>query len=94
MSSAVCRSPYFMTRGKSDFIKFWGEYLSSERNVLYILALGFDPRTLDCVDMLNDAAPESDIRYRVIRYDEREQGERATTTLACCRCETKRRWLA
>ena len=75
MSSAVCRSPYFMTRGKSDFVKFWGEYLSSERSVLYILALGFDPRTLDCVGMLNDAAPGSDIRYRVIRYDEREQGE-------------------
>ena len=75
MGNAACRSPYFMAQGKSNFVKFWNEYVSSERSVLYIFALGFDPRTLDCVGMLSDAARGTDIRYRVIRYDERGQGE-------------------
>lgn len=75
MGGAACQSPYFMAQGKDDFVKFWGKYLTSERSVLYILALGFDPRTPYCVGMLNDAAPKSDIRYRVIRYDEGGKGE-------------------
>lgn len=75
MGDAACQSPYFMAQGKNNFVKFWDEYLSSKRSVLYIFALGFDPRTLDCVGMLSDAVQGSEIRYRVIRYDERGQGE-------------------
>ena len=74
MSGVACRLPYFMARGKGDFVKFWGEYLSGKKSVLYILALGFDPRTLGCVGMLSDVAQGADISYRVIQYDERGQG--------------------
>lgn len=75
MNSVASRRPYFMAQGKGDFAKFWEEYLLGERSVLYILALGFDPRVSNCTSTVSGAARQADIHYRVIQYDERRQGE-------------------
>jgi hypothetical protein len=71
-------SDYFLRRG-TESKDFWKEYLAQRRDVLFIVGMGFDPRTCqgysdllaaggsgrrDCTVMLFDEGPESpSIRY-------------------------------
>ena len=59
---------YFLCKGK-EFKSFWSEYLKKEeRKVLYVLGLGFDPRTLSCFEIIFQNKGESSIGCLVIEY--------------------------
>lgn len=61
--------PYFLRKG-DNFSAFWKEYLGSgRRDVLFVLGLSFDPRSLECLKAVHACGPES-IRYVVLSYDD------------------------
>lgn len=61
---------YFLRKGV-NFHKFWKNYLSSsQKNILFIMGLGFDPRTLNCFKIIRDNISTSKITNMVIQYDD------------------------
>lgn len=61
--------PYFLRKG-ADFGAFWKEYLGSERrDVLFVLGLSFDPRSLECLKAVR-ACGQASMRYAVLSYDD------------------------
>ena len=59
---------YFLRKG-SDFDKFWREYLRSDLgNVLFVMGLSFDPRSLECLKVFRTCNPQN-IRYVILSYD-------------------------
>ncbi len=63
---------YFLRRG-SDCPAFWREYLvGSQRRILFVLGLGFDPRMCFGLRMLMDASPGCVAECLLIEYDEGE----------------------
>ena len=62
-------SAYFMKKGH-EFEKFWKKYLNQEnRQMLFVLGLSFDPRSLDCLKIIQECNVKSAIKYRIIHYD-------------------------
>ena len=60
---------YFMRSG-DDFGKFWKEYFgSARRDVLFVLGLSFDPRSLECLKAIRACDPDN-MRYTVLSYDD------------------------
>ena len=57
----------FLVRGK-DFDEFWTKYLSDEKQVKYILGLGFDPRTINCFTTIHGCMKPENIDCQVIKY--------------------------
>ena len=73
--SAGERGPYFMASGRAEFEGFWNAYLASrDRRVLFILGIGFDPRTLFCMRLFNGARTRSAVHYRAIQYKDHVPG--------------------
>ncbi len=61
---------YFMRRG-SECSGFWKDYLAGhDRNVLFIMGLGFDPRMCLGMRMFLDADPTCVKECLLVRYDE------------------------
>lgn len=61
---------YFLRSG-SDFFEFWDDYLtSSDRDILFLLAQGFDPRMCIGVDALSNARGSGRRDCIVIDFDE------------------------
>ena len=62
-------SNYFFCKG--DEFRFWKEYLSnSERNVLYVLGLGFDPRMCHGLRAMSEVGGSGKRDCIVIEFDE------------------------
>ena len=60
---------YFMKKG-SEFDKFWKKYLSqNDKKILFILGLGFDPRALNCLKIIQKNNSKSTINFQIIQYD-------------------------
>ncbi len=60
---------YFMKKG-SDFDQFWKKYLSQDdKKILFILGLGFDPRALNCLKIIQKNNTNSTINFQVMQYD-------------------------
>jgi len=63
-------SNYFFRRG-SEFSKFWDEYLtSSNRDILFILAQGFDPRMCEGANALAQSSGSGKRDCIIIDFDE------------------------
>lgn len=61
---------YFLYKG-TEFDRFWKDYLShSQRNILFVMGLGFDPRCLNCFKIINENLAKSKIKVMVIQYDD------------------------
>ena len=56
-------------RSGPEFEVFWREYLKTERRILFVLGLGFDPRSLECLEKIKACNTESAIEYRILEYD-------------------------
>ena len=60
----------FLCKG-NDFESFWKEYLNTgNKNIKYILGLGFDPRTLHCLRLFHKYIKTNQIDYKIIKYDD------------------------
>ncbi len=69
-------SNYFLRKGYR-FEEFWKEYFSTEeKNVLFILGLGFDPRALTCLEIINKSISKSKIVCMPIEYNDDFKGNR------------------
>lgn len=83
MNSAECYHPYFMASGIKDFTNFWKEYLAKpDRNAMFVLGMGFDPRTLDCIRIINKACTDSNVHYRIIHYDDHNTNGKDLVSMA------------
>ena len=58
----------FLVRGK-HFDEFWKEYLSDDKQIKYIMGLGFDPRTMNCFTAIRKYIKTENINYKIIEYD-------------------------
>lgn len=77
MSDTSDYRPYFMTSGVKNFTDFWRGYLAEpSRKVMFVLGMGFDPRTLDCIRLIYKTTGNSSIRYRIIHYDNHDPGSK------------------
>lgn len=66
-----------MTSGVKNFTDFWSGYLAEpSRKVMFVLGMGFDPRTLDCIRLIYETTSNSSIRYRIIHYDNHDPGSK------------------
>ncbi len=59
---------YFAPSGP-DFEGFWKEYLKTERRIMFVTGLGFDPRSFDCLKKIIACNTKSTIDYRIVEYD-------------------------
>ena len=59
----------FLTSGP-NFKRFWNDYLASDRRVKYVVGLGFDPRTVDCLAEIHRCAKSESVDYTVIEYND------------------------
>jgi len=63
-------SDYFYRKG-SEFSKFWNEYLTSaKRDILFIVAQGFDPRMCEGMDILSKSGGFGKRDCIVVDFDE------------------------
>jgi hypothetical protein len=74
MSSTIgkdLRWEYYLIHRNAVFSEFWKGHLSEkDRNVLFVLGLGFDPRTCSGLRAVLDAGGEGDRECLLIEYDE------------------------
>ncbi len=65
---------YILTKNTDECKAFWSTYLKQEnRNVLYILGIGFDPRTLHGIQTLFNAGGEGKRDSILLRYYQSEE---------------------
>ena len=62
-------SHYFLRQG-DDFTKFWKKYLEKKKKILYVMGLGFDPRTLSCFKVMFQNKSDSSLNCMVIKYND------------------------
>lgn len=62
-------SHYFLRQG-DDFTKFWTTYLQKNKKILYVMGLGFDPRTLSCFEIIFQNKSNSSLNCMVIEYND------------------------
>ena len=53
-----------------NFSRFWKDYLSGDRRIKYVMGLGFDPRTADCLAAIRDCMKPGSTDYKIIEYDD------------------------
>ena len=53
-----------------NFKHFWNDYLTGDRRVKYVMGLGFDPRTVDCLTEIRKCAKFENVDYTVIEYND------------------------
>lgn len=63
---------YFL-RSDTSFIDFWKDYLKSKRDMLYIMGLGFDPRSVVTVENIYNIQGEGIRDIMIVRYFKNEK---------------------
>ncbi|MDE1818906.1 MAG: hypothetical protein KGI19_09940 [Thaumarchaeota archaeon] len=72
---------YYFLRSGSQFFDFYKEYLAQDgKNILFILGLGFDPRTTNCLKTLLDIKPKSNLDCMVFNYSDDFNGREPMQT--------------
>ncbi|RYG39916.1 MAG: hypothetical protein EOO01_28545 [Chitinophagaceae bacterium] len=69
---------YFL-KSETDFDPFWRRYLASERNVLFILGVGFDPRTTNGIGHLYNMEGPGLRDTWLLRYFQNEEDKKSHT---------------
>lgn len=65
---------YILTKGTTECVEFWKNYLSEDkRDVLYILGIGFDPRTLEGINAVYTSGGEGTRDAVLLRYYQNEE---------------------
>lgn len=52
-----------------NFSRFWKDYLSGDRQIKYVMGLGFDPRTVDCFAAIRNYMKSGSMDYKIVEYD-------------------------
>lgn len=63
---------YFL-RSDTPFIDFWTDYLKSKRDILYIMGLGFDPRSVVTIKSIYDLKGDGLRDSMIVRYYKNEK---------------------
>ena len=63
---------YFLKSDKS-FMDFWTDYLKNKRDILYIMGLGFDPRSVVTIENIFGISSEGARNVSIIRYFKNEK---------------------
>ena len=83
MSGAGSYRPYFMASGMENFTGLWEARLADpDRRVMFVLGMGFDPRTTDCIKLISKARTNSSLHCRTIDYDDRDLGDAGLAAMA------------
>ena len=62
---------YFLCAGK-EFEQFWQDYLQTgSKNILFIMGIGFDPRSLHCLEIIHKHKSSNSFDYKIIEYDDK-----------------------
>ena len=57
----------FLARGK-HFEDFWKKYLSNDKQIKYVMGLGFDPRAMNCFTIIRNCIKPQNMDCKIIKY--------------------------
>lgn len=66
------RWEYYVLKKNDEFDKFWNERLAENRNILYILGVGFDPRMCLGIKKISSLLQNSNVDCMVVEYGNKQ----------------------
>ncbi len=71
---------YILNQNTKNCINFWENYLKNKKDILYILGLGFDPRTLNGIKLIYNIAGIGKRDVLSVRYFQSKEEEKNNIT--------------